>query len=253
MGEKNMAKKDKVKNENGEEKAGGKLLSAVVVLLIIAIWLAILVCLVKFDVGGFGSNVLRPVLKDVPVVNKILPPASDEEAAKETDLPYTTLQQALDRIEELEAANTELNNTVDSLNSTIADKDSEIARLKIFEDNQAVFQEQKEAFYNEIVYGENAPDADKYIEWYNSIDAENAERIYRQVVAQQTESAEFQELANTYANMKPQEAANILQTMTNDLDTVASILSAMSAEQRAAIMGKMNAEFAANITRKLTP
>lgn len=248
-----MAKKDRAKNENGEEKAGSKILSFLVVLLIIAIWIVILICLVRFDVGGFGSNVLRPVLKDVPVVNKILPPASDEEAAKETSLPYTTLQQALDRIEELEAANTELNSTVESLNGVIADKDNEIARLKIFEENQAAFQEQKEAFYNEIVYGENAPDADTYISWYNSIDAEYAERIYRQVVAQQTESAEFKELANTYANMKPQEAADILQTMTKDLDTVASILSAMSAEERAAIMGKMKAEFAATITKKLTP
>lgn len=248
-----MAKKDRTRNENGEEKAGSKILSFLVVLLIIAIWIMILICLVKFDVGGFGSNVLRPILKDVPVINRILPPASDEEAAKETDLPYTTLQQALDRIGELEAANTELNNTVEGLNVTIADKDKEIARLKIFEENQAAFQTQKEAFYNEIVYGENAPDADTYIKWYNSIDAEYAERIYRQVVAQQTESAEFKELANTYANMKPQEAADILQTMTKDLDTVASILSAMSAEERAAIMGKMKAEFAATITRKLTP
>lgn len=246
-----MAKKNR--NENGEEKAGSKILSFIVVLLIIAIWLMILICLVKFDVGGFGSNVLRPVLKDVPVVNKILPPASDEEAAKETDLPYTTLQQALDRIEELEASNAGLNSTVEDLNTTIAEKDKEISRLKIFEENQAAFQEQKEAFYNEIVYGENAPDADTYIEWYRSIDAEYAERIYRQVVAQQTESAEFKELANTYANMKPQEAADILQTMTKDLDTVASILSAMSAEERALIMGKMKAEFAATITKKLTP
>lgn len=248
-----MAKKDKVKNENGEEKAGSKIIAAIVVILIIVIWIGILVCLVKFDVGGFGSNVLRPILKDVPVINKILPPASDEEAARETDLPYTTLQQALDRIEELEASNTELSNSVESLNGTIEEKDKEIAKLKIFEENQAAFQEQKEAFYNEIVYGENAPDADTYIKWYSSIDAENAERIYRQVVAQQTESAEFQDLANTYASMKPQEAADILQKMTNDLNTVTAILKAMPAEARAAVMGKMDAEFAATITRKLTP
>lgn len=248
-----MAKKDRTINENGEEKAGSKILSFLVVLLIIAIWIAILICLVKFDVGGFGSNVLRPILKDVPVINKILPPASDEEAARETSLPYTTLQQALDRIEELEAANTQLNQTIEGLNGTVAEQASEIARLKIFEENQATFQEQKEAFYNEIVYGENAPDVDKYIEWYNSIDAAYAERIYRQVVAQQTESAEFSELANTYANMKPQEAADILQTMTNDLNTVAAILSGMGAEERAAIMGAMKPEFAATITKKLTP
>lgn len=247
-----MAKKDN-KIENEEEKTGSKIVTIFVVLLIIVIWLAVLIALVKFDVGGFGSNVLRPILKDVPVINKILPEASDAEAARETDLPYTTLQQALDRIEELEAANNELNDQVDELNETITERDSEIARLKIFEDNQEAFQEEKESFYNEIVYGDNAPDADTYIEWYNSIDAENAERIYRQVVAQQNESAEYTELADAYASMKASEAAAILETMTNDLDTVAAILSAMSAEERGAIMGKMTPSFAADVTRKLTP
>ena len=248
-----MAKKNKEQNANGEEKAGSKILSFLVVLLIIVIWLAILILLVKMDVGGFGSNVLRPVLKDVPVINKILPPADDEEAARETDLPYTTLQQALDRIEELEASNKELTDQISALNDTVLDKDNEIARLKIFEENQSAFQEEKEKFYNEIVYGENAPDADTYIEWYNSLDAENAERIYRQVVAEAAASDEITALAKSYAAMKPQEAANILETMTNDLDTVAEILKAMSAEDRGAIMGKMKAEFAANITRKLAP
>ena len=44
-----------------------------VTLIIILIWLAIIVLLIKCDVGGFGSSVLAPVLKDVPYVNKILP------------------------------------------------------------------------------------------------------------------------------------------------------------------------------------
>lgn len=248
-----MAKKNNGKNENGEEKAGSKIAAAIIVLVIIIAWLGLLAALVRFDVGGFGSNVLRPVLKDVPVINKILPPADDDETAKETDLPYTTLRQALERIEELETANTGLTGQVNELNETISEKDKEIAKLKIFEEDQANFQAQKEAFYNEIVYGENAPDADKYIEWYNSLDPEYAERIYRQVVAEQSKDDEMKELASTYAAMKPQEAAKILETMTKDLDTVAAILSAMTAEQRGLIMGKMSAEFAANVTRKLAP
>ena len=40
---------------------------------IVCVWLLILCLLIKLDVGGFGSNVLSPVLKDVPVVNRILP------------------------------------------------------------------------------------------------------------------------------------------------------------------------------------
>ena len=74
-----------------------------VTLVIVIIWIAILCLLVKLDVGGFGSNVLAPVLKDVPVLNKILPAETvvstdDEEAYG----GYTSLREAVDYIRELE-------------------------------------------------------------------------------------------------------------------------------------------------------
>ena len=60
-----------------DEQIDGTNASVVVVtVFIIAIWLGILGLLIKMDVGGFGSNVLTPILKDVPLVNKILPSES---------------------------------------------------------------------------------------------------------------------------------------------------------------------------------
>lgn len=52
-------------------------------MLIIVIWLVIFALLIKMNVGGIGSS-LRPYLKNVPVVNKILPAATDEEIQEET-------------------------------------------------------------------------------------------------------------------------------------------------------------------------
>lgn len=67
-----MAKKDKKNKDNKEyaqeESAGSKLLTFLIVLFIVIIWLVIFGVLIKFDVGNFGSEVLYPVLKDVPVV-----------------------------------------------------------------------------------------------------------------------------------------------------------------------------------------
>ena len=54
------------------------------------------------DIGGIGSNVLYPVLKDVPVINKILPDASEEQQASEGNYKYNTLKSANARIAELE-------------------------------------------------------------------------------------------------------------------------------------------------------
>ena len=236
-----------------EEKAGGGLLSAVIIFLIIVVWLAAMVVLIKMDVGHFGSRVLRPVLKDVPVLNLILPAASDEEAAAETDLPYKNLSEALDRIEELESQVTADQATIQTQQEELQEKDNEIARLKVFEEDQQSFNELKNNFYNEVVYGNSAPDADTYIEWYESIDSEAAEEIYRQVVAQEQTDKNIQELATSYADMDPAAAAKILQTMNGDLDTVAKIMDSMSPSDKAEILTEMDPNFAANITKKLMP
>lgn len=254
-----MADKDKLKKrENGEEDIGSKILSFFFVILIVIVWLAIIIALIKFDVGGFGSTVLRPVFKDVPGINKILPEPSEEELAQEAEEntdenQIATLSQAKEMIKKLEEENEKLNNSNKSLKEENDDLAKQVERLKVFEDSQNEFQEEKEKFYNEIIYGENAPDADTYIKWYESIDAANAEAIYRQLLSNQSADADLKDLAKTYENMKPAEAAAVLEKMKNDLDTVAEILEAMKADSRAKIMDQMDPAFAANVTKKLMP
>lgn len=241
------------KEKNDEEKAGGKLLSAVLIFMIIIVWLAAMVILIKLDVGHFGSRILRPVLKDVPVINMILPAASDDEAANETSLPYKNLAEALAQIDALNATVAADQEKIQSMTEQIQEKDNEIVRLKGFEDDQERFVQLKNEFYNEVVYGNSAPDADTYIKWYESIDPDAAEEIYRQVVAQQQASSEIKDLATTYAEMEPASAAKILETMKGDLDTVTKIMQEMASSDRAEIMAEMDPDFAANITKKLMP
>ncbi len=253
-----MAKKDKKERiEKDGEGIGSKLLSAFFVFLIILIWLIILVALIKFDVGGFGSSVLRPILKDVPVINLILPKPSEEELLKEAEEEgeenqIATLSQAKEMIAMLEEENEKLSGNNKTLKEQIADLEKQIERLEVFENAQNEFQLQKEEFYNEIVYGENAPDADTYIEWYESIDAAHAESIYRQLLLNQSADADLKDLAKTYENMKPADAAEVLEKIGN-LDTVAEILGAMKTESRAKVMNELDPDFAANVTKKLMP
>lgn len=253
-----MAKKDKKERiEKDGEGIGSKLLSVFFVFLIILIWLVIIIALIKFDVGGFGSSVLRPIFKDVPILNLILPEPSEEELLKEAEEEgeenqIATLSQAKEMIAMLEEENEKLSGNNKNLKEQIADLEKQIERLQVFEDAQNEFQLLKEEFYNEIVYGENAPDADTYIEWYESIDAAHAESIYRQLLLNESADAELKDLAKTYENMKPADAAEVLEKIGN-LDTVAEILEAMKAESRAKIMNEMDPDFAANVTKKLMP
>ena len=129
----------------------------------------------------------------------------------------------------------------------------QIKDLSSYKKDQAAFEKEKEKFYEEVVFSDEAPDINEYKTYYESIDPENAEVLYKQVVEQITYDDEVQDYAKTYSQMKPKEAASIFDTMTDNLGLVADILMNMGTQQRADILGKMNAETAAKLTEIMEP
>ena len=249
---------DDLLDEQEEEKKSNKLVIILVTVLIILIWLAIFVLLVKLDVGGFGSKVLRPVLKDVPIINKILPDATNEEIGMDSKYPYTTLAEAIARIEELESENLALNEAATENAETIASLTSEVARLTPFETYQKNYEELKRQFDEQVVFGNDytgnyAADPETYKTWYESIDPENAALIYQQVLEKQASNQIITDLASTYSKMKAAQAASILEEMTGDEEKVASILASMSVTNAADILQNMTSTYAAKITLLMYP
>ena len=122
--------------EELEESSGGSGPVVIVTFIIVVIWIAILALLIKLDVGGFGSTVLRPILQNVPVVNKVLPeekmtvPGSGGE--EEEYYGYTNLKDAVDQIRrlELELENAQSGNA--GTESRIQELEAEIDRLRTF-------------------------------------------------------------------------------------------------------------------------
>ena len=131
--------------------------------------------------------------------------------------------------------------------------EGQAAELAKYRQEEAQFEAEKQKFYEEVVFGESAPDIKEYMAFYESIDPANAEIIYRQVAQQQAVNAELEEYVKTYSQMKPKEAAAIFNTMTNDLQLVADILTNMDAQSRANILGKMDSETAAKVTEIMQP
>ena len=245
-------KKDKKKKSEEKEGIFSRILTIIIVLFIVAIWLAIFALLIKYDVGGFGSTVLRPMLKDIPGINQILPDIPDEQAAEENNYPYKNLPEAMDRISELEAELAAANGTKTGNANYLAQLEAEVARLKTFEENQLQFQKEKDKFDKEVVFNDKAPDPEEYKKYYESIDPDNAAEIYRQVVEQQDTEKKLVEQAEMYKNMKPEEAAAILNGMGGDLDLVANILLHMKTKDAGAILAKMDTNMAAKITKKIS-
>ncbi|MDD6334676.1 MAG: hypothetical protein PUB04_09515 [Clostridia bacterium] len=249
-----MAKKKDVNVDELDDESGksGKLVSILVAILIIAIWLVIFALLIKMNVGGMGS-MLRPYLKNVPVINQILPAATDEEVKEETGNRYKNLSEAVDRIKELEAQLDQYTNDGNASSQTISELKAEIARLKVFEENAGRYQELKDKFDKDVVYTDNAPSIDNYKTWYESIDPENAAKIYEQVVKDLQYSQQVKDWAETYSKMDAKNAAAILEEMTGDTDLVSDILLCMTSKQRAAILAEMDPVFAAKLTVIMYP
>ena len=225
-----------------------------IVILIVIIWIAILALLIKLDIGGFGSGVLRPIIKDVPVINRILPePASTEEYVGDFD----NLPDALAEIERL-------NKQIDELRAELAkggDEESEevkalkeeIVRLRTFEDSQVEFQKLKTEFYEEVVFSDKAPEIEQYKAYYEEIDPDNAEYLYKQVVAQLETDKIMDEYVKAYSEMKPKQAAAIFNEMGDSLDLVAKILGHMDTNARAKILQAMDKDIASKLTKIMDP
>lgn len=237
-----------------DEKFSSKLVLALVTVLIAVIWLGIIAILIKSDVGGFGSSVLYPLLKDVPYVNKILPEPEGGQIAQDTQQSqYGSLDEAVARIKELEQMLDDADVKEKKDAKTIKDLKEQLEELAVLKEEQAEFEKEKEKFYEEVVFGDSAPDINEYKTFYEGIDPENAEVLYKQVVEQITYDERVEDYVKTYSQMKPKEAAAIFDEMTDDLGLVADILMNMGGKARADILGKMDQQTAAKLTKIMEP
>ena len=251
--------------EADAEDEGGALSVILVTIVIILIWLAILALLIKMDVGGFGSNVLAPILGDVPVVNKVLPEGSAAASTADglsgdnvIDGGYKNLEDAVARIKLLETELADKDQDIKAASDTIDELTQEVARLKTYEDNQVEFEKIKDEFDNEVDFNDKAPDITEYQKYYEQIDPTNAEILYKEVLRKEEASEEVKDYAKAYSQMKPKDAAVIFNSdpLRADLELAAKILGTMNADARGQILaeiGKLDDALAGNITEIMEP
>lgn len=248
---KEIARKEEELADDGD---GNGLLTFGATIFIVIIWLAVVCVIVKLDIGGFGSSVLAPILKDVPVVNRILPGnALTETTDSESYGGYTSLKDAVEQIKNLELEIERLQNDSTTKSEELDTLKAEVLRLQEFEKAQIDFQRIRTEFYEEVVYAEKGPGAEAFQKYYESMNPTTAEYLYKQVVVQLQETEQVQDYAAAYSQMKPKDAAEIFETMTDNLDLVARILKVMNAEERGAIMGAMDPEVAGRLTKLMDP
>lgn len=238
-----------------EEEKGNGVSSFIVTTVIVLVWIAILCFLIKLNVGGFGSEVLAPLLKDVPVINKILPgtPEDTETNNEGTYGGYSSLKDAVDYIKvlelELEHSQSVNNSNSEELTKLMA----EVERLSEFEQKQVEFQRIYEQFYEQVIYAEKGPGAEEYKKFYESIDPATAEALYKQVLLKLEKDKELLDYVSMYSQMKPKAAAAVFDNMTDNFNLVAEILLTMESDVAAKILAAMDASNAAKLTKIMYP
>ncbi len=248
---KEIARREDALDDDG---ASSGVLTFFATILIVILWLAVICIIIKLDIGGFGSSVVTPLLKDVPVVNRILPGNSLTETTDgEGYGGYTSLKDAVEQIRYLELELEKAQNLSTSNDEDLNNLKAEVLRLKEFEEKQIEFQRIRTEFYEEVVYSDKGPGAEAFQEYYESMDPATAEYIYKQVVTQLEESKEIVELAESFSEMEPEQAAGIFEAMTDNLNLAARLLLIMEPKERGAIMGVMDPDVAARLTKIMDP
>lgn len=242
-----IAKQEEALGEDG----GNGLVTILATLLIILLWLAIVCVVIKMDVGGFGSSVVKPILKDVPVLNMILPSSAPAAEPEETEGygGYASLEEAVDYIKQLEQELEREQTASNAKGTEIEALKAEVLRLQEFEQRQVEFQRIKTEFYDEVA----KIDPEGLIKYYESMDPTTMEYILKQVLTQQQADKKVEDFVQTYSSMKPKQAAKVFEEMDDRLELVAQILEAMSVEQRAEIMNVIDAEIGAKLTKIMNP
>ncbi len=242
-------------DELDENEGGGNgLVTFGATLLIVLLWIAVICVVVKLDIGGFGSSVLTPILKDVPVLNRILPSSNLADSSDQGGTGgYSSLEEAVAYIKQLELELERYQTASNAKDADLETQRAEIERLQEFEDRQVEFQRITQEFYDEVIYSDKGPGPEEYRKYYETMDPVMAEYYYKQVINQQEESKEIQDFVKTYTEMKAKDAAKIFEEMTDNLNLVARILGSMSAKQRGDILGAMDAEIAAKLTKIMDP
>lgn len=250
-----MAKKEKNAKDTTNENFDDDKISIVKILLglagLIVVILLVLVLLLKLDVGGLGSEIIGPKIKNIPYAKVILPPMPEPVNKELEKYDFDTTDQAVEVLKNTEDSLKEKEKEVEKLNEEMNQLMKENERLKVFEENQLQFEKDKEEFDSSVV----SMTSDKeFISWYEKIDPKNAAKIYEESIKNVADEEELKKLVAMYQEMKAANAAPILEDMTRTrIQMVSAILSKLDPKQAGDILGAMTKKTASKLTSYMYP
>ncbi|MCL2854281.1 MAG: hypothetical protein FWE21_01520 [Defluviitaleaceae bacterium] len=255
---KKMAKA--MKKEQKKAEKGGKKKIWLIILLIFIVLAGGFTALVAFDVFGLRTNVILPMLRNLPIVGGMF---AEAEYDPETGLPIQTYSPA-DTIAGLEAQILELEN---QLERTIADNAAvaeerdvlytaanedlmELDRLREIEEHHLEILADRERFEREIA--ENNIDA--FVNFFETMHPETAEEIFAAAAGQHAMEERWQNYLSSWGSASPITVARVIESMaTTDMPMIARVMVDLPVNQRVAIINQLSIDTAALLYRQMYP
>ncbi len=236
---------DRIALKAPKNKEKKRSIAPIIISVILLLIVGAAVAVVGFNVFNLRDRYLTGILRNIPIVNNLLPA---ETAPDPTET--ATKEELLAQISQLERTLRDREDQITQLNEKSNMYLTELERLQDIETQQAEIKQQKADFDKMIAT--NDPMA--YQAFYESVDPTNAEQLYKEVVGVNQASAEINQYISAFTSMDATAAAAILeQLVSGDLNLVVDILSRMDAASRGEILAAMTPPSAAAVSKRAAP
>lgn len=207
-------------------------------------WIGIgVICIILVGVGFIFRTSLIHLIKDVPLVNKLISykQENEEGLSKEALLnQYEIQKQELLMLQE----------KIDSLEEVNKDLEARNATLKEYESNYEAFLEQKAAWDQSIA--ESNPEL--FMQQFEQIYPETAAELYQTLKGQDIYAKEQKSLAKAVGDMEEDQAARALEVLlTTDDQLVRMIMQEMKDDKKSLVLSSMTSDAAAKVIKLISP
>jgi len=258
--EKDSREQTKPRDGKEKKKSSGLFTFLFPILLATTIIFGVWAYFIKSNKFGLGEK-YRNSLKNVPIVNMVLPPNPDPEAAE-----YMSDDQIVQKYEEFRIKNKEYKKQIEEQKKTISElqkyKDNEKAMRSTNQTERSFVEEEKKKIANErkqlqsdkLKFAIDIKNTDKkgFTEYFEKMDKDTAAKVYEKVLKENKVSADVANYVKTFELMEPASAASVLESMgVSNLDLVANIIKLMKKQSASEIMANMDPVFAANLSDRI--
>lgn len=251
-----MTNINKNEKENTYETKGHlipKLLLTIIILLVVALP----ILMIKFNVGEAGEK-LRPIIGDLPYIQKVLPKKPDPDDPKymtkeELSQAYLRHKEEYRQIiienDNIKRELEQIQNVKDNYEQFLKDQEKLVQdKINLHSEIQDL-EKDKTEFFKDI----KDSNIDAYKKFYEKMDKEMANQLYQEIIQEDKADKRTKEYVAYYENMEAEDAAKVFNEMSKTQKAlVVTILKYMNKESAAEILAAMNLNIASDIAIKLS-